>query len=152
MTKIDDSRLIEQARAYWERCRGARAMPARADIEPGAMVAFLTNVVLIDVLRDPLDFRYRLIGTEVENHSAERHTGRRISEIPGRAPPSSVWDNLAAVAERGKPSDRSVPYVGPLKDFVRTRQVTLPLSADGATVDKLLIVIEYLRASAAATP
>ena len=120
-------------------------MPSRRDLDLAHMVAFLPNVVLVDVLRDPLDFRYRVIGTAIENHSAGRHTGKRVSEIPERAPPSAVWDNMAAVAESGQPSDRSVPYVGPLKDFTNTRQITLPLSDNAKEVDKLLLVIEYYR-------
>ena len=37
---------------YWETKRGSRSMPARADIDPIEMKAFLPHVVLMDVLRD----------------------------------------------------------------------------------------------------
>ncbi len=138
--------IIQEAREYWSRCRGDRAIPSRTDIDPGDIRHILPNVILIDVLREPLDFRYRLIGTEIDRHSSERHTGKRISEIQGRAAPSSVWDNLKRVVDTREASETSVPYVGPLKDFVTTRQIVLPLSGDGEEVDMLLVVIDYLRA------
>ena len=135
---------IEQAQSYWTRKRGNRSMPARGDIEPGEIKSLLPNVVLLDVLTDPLDFRYRLIGTEIDEHSAQKCTGLLMSEIPGRAPPSNVWSNCQQVVETGKPSDMQVPYVGPHKDYVTTRQVVLPLSDDDKRVNMLMIVVDYL--------
>ncbi len=140
--------IIQEARDYWHRCRRDRATPSRTDIDPGDIRHILPNVILIDVLREPLDFRYRLIGTEIDRHSSDRHTGKRISEIPGRAAPSSVWDNLKQVVDTREASETSVPYVGPLQNFVTTRQIVLPLSGDGEEVDMLLVVIDYLRAAA----
>lgn len=135
---------IRQAEDYWNQVRSNRAMPSRADINPADIKALLPNVILIEVLWDPLDFRYRLIGTEIDRHSAESYTGKRISEIPERAPPSTVWNNLAGVAETKTPSRASVPYVGPQKDFMATNQIVLPLSTDGERVDGLFLVIDYI--------
>lgn len=137
--------IIQEARDYWNRCRGDRAMPSRTDIDPGDIRHLLPNVVLIDIMQGPLDFRYRLIGTEIDRHSAERHTGKRISEIPDRAAPSKVWDNLQSVVDTGEPSESSVPYVGPLQDFLTTRQIVLPLSDDDGDVNMLLVIIDYIR-------
>lgn len=137
--------LIVEVRRYWERKRGDRPMPARADIEPSELKAILPNLALADVAYDPLDFRYRLIGSEIDRHSADSHTGKWVSEIPGRAPPSAVWENLVGVVTSKTPSERSVPYVGPFKDFVTTRQIILPLSDDGTTVNMLMGAIDYVR-------
>jgi hypothetical protein len=141
--------IISEARAYWERARGGRAMPARADLDPAEMTRFLPNVIMLDVVHDPLDFRYRLVGSEIERHSSERNTGQWMSTMPSRRPPSTVWENLKAVVESRTPSERSIPYVGPHKDFMTTRQITLPLSADGETVDKIMLVIHYVSRLAA---
>lgn len=137
--------IIDEARAYWERIRGARSMPARADIDPAEIKRILPHILLLDVAREPLDFYYRLVGTEIDRHSAEKHTGKWISEIPDRAPPSTVWDNLRQVVETRLPSERTVRYVGPLKDFVTTRQIVLPLSNDDREVNMLMVVIAYIK-------
>ena len=120
-------------------------MPSRADVDPGDIKGLLSNVLLIDVARDPLDFRYRLIGTTIDEHSAESHTGQWISDIPERAPPGKVWDNLAKVVETRRPSRLSVPYVGPHHDFLSTEQIVLPLSDDDDRVNMLLCLIDYVR-------
>jgi len=144
--------LLCDAYRYWlDRCRD-RAMPSRSDIDPVEMVGFLPNVALLDVKWDPMDFRYRVIGTAIDYHSSATHTGEWVSEIPGRAPPSSVWDNFLRVAETGLPSDSAVPYVGPHKDFVKTAQITLPLSYEGQVVDMLLLVVDYIRYKLPETP
>lgn len=140
-----ESGKIDRIVAYWEGVRGARRMPSRADIDPADLVGLLGNLMLLDVLRDPLDFRYRLIGTEIDYHSQGAYTGQRISEIPHRAPPSTIWDNCVAVVESREPSHRTIPYVGTHKDFLRTRQVMLPLSNDDIDVHALLVAIAYLR-------
>lgn len=137
--------LIDDVVHYWEWKRGDRDMPARADLDPSDLKPLLPHLLLVDVARDPLNFRYRLIGSEIDRHSAEPQTGKWITDIPGRAPPSAVWDNLEEVATSGVPSDRSVPYVGPLREFLTTRQVTLPLSDDGRLVNMLLIAVHYIR-------
>lgn len=138
---------IDLAQSYWAQKRGSQSMPARADIEPGEIKPLLPNIVLLDVLTDPLDFRYRLIGTRIDEHSAQRCTGLLMSEVPGRARPSTVWSNCQRVVETGQPSDSQVPYVGPHKDYVTTRQVVLPLSDDGKHVNMLMIVVDYLPAT-----
>ncbi len=144
--------VIREAEEYWNSIRGARLMPARADIVPEAIVKLLPNVILMDVSRDPLNFRYRLIGTEIERHSAGNHTGKWITDIPERAPPSNVWDNLQAVIEERRPSTRSVPYVGRHQDFITTRQITMPLSSNGTDIDMLFLVIDYIKKNIGEAP
>ena len=48
---------------YWVAKRGARKMPARADLEPGDIPGHLPDIGLVDVLPDEPYFRYRLLGT-----------------------------------------------------------------------------------------
>lgn len=58
---------------YWADCRGARVMPARADLDPLAMKSFLPHLMLFDVLGDR--FRYRLVGTQVVRDFGRDTTG-----------------------------------------------------------------------------
>jgi hypothetical protein len=136
--------LLVEARAWWERWRGARAMPARRDVDPTKIPQLLPHLIMFDVLREPLDFRYRLIGTNVERFMRERYTGKQLSEIAHQKPPSRIWENLCMALELRRPFASSVPYVGPMKDFARMADVIMPLSDDERTVNMLLVCVIWL--------
>lgn len=144
LNRAQIQRLIA-IRAYWTEKRGNRAMPRRADIDPTELRSLLPNVLLLQVLRDPLDFLYRVIGTEIDRHSQASYTGLTVRQIPHRAPPSRVWENLEQLVRTGVPSCLQVPYIGPHSGFLQTRQILLPLGDDGAEVDHILGAIVYLR-------
>jgi hypothetical protein len=114
-------------------------------IDPAEIPALLPHVVLHGVERNPLDFVYRLIGTEVRRHMAEDRTGQRMSAIPGQRAPSRIRSNPASIAETGRPVLNRTPYEGPLKDFVTMESLQLPLAADGATVDMILVFVDFMR-------
>lgn len=139
------SALVATAAAYWTRKRRGHRLPGRADLDPGEMVAFLPNVILLDVLRDPLDFRYRLVGTTVEDHMLRPYTGMRVRELDHQRPPSRVWTKFETAIAARRPVATRLPYVGPYREFVRVEDVVMPLAADGATVDMLFVVIDFIR-------
>ncbi|RED47673.1 PAS domain-containing protein [Aestuariispira insulae] len=140
------SPLVRWAYDYWKgKIRDGR-LPGRADLDPLEMKPILPNIVLLSVRAEPLDFYYRLIGTEIDRHSQKYNTGKWMSEIPERREPSKVWSNCRLVAETGQPSCRSIPYVGPHRDFLATCQINLPLASDGQRVDMLMIVVDYIEA------
>jgi len=141
--------VLQRAYDYWDGQRGARRVPARADIDPIAMAGFLPHVVLVDVLRDcrpgwPLDFRYRLLGTTVEAHMSRRFTGLCLSEIPHQQPDSQMWRNFERAVVEQKPQLNRVPYVGPHRDFLTVVDLVLPLSSDGQSVDMLMPVVDFI--------
>lgn len=140
---ILNSPITKAALDYWtEVCRD-RPMPARRDLALEDMVGILPNLLLLDVERDPLDFCYRLIGTRIEEFMASPYTGRRLSEIPHQAPPSTIWRNCERAVNECAPVYDDAPYVGPKKDIVTPEAVLLPLAEDGATVNMLMVAVDY---------
>lgn len=134
---------------YWESRRRGRTMPARADLDPIEMKAFLPHIVLTDVLHHaapdlPLDFRYRLMGTVVDSHMSRRFTGLRLSELPAQQPGSQMWQNFSEVVEQRQPRFHRVPYVGPHKDFLSLIDLVLPLSDDDHTVVMLISLVDFI--------
>ncbi|MBI3506751.1 MAG: PAS domain-containing protein [Proteobacteria bacterium] len=129
---------------YWDSKRAGRTMPARADLDPAEMVPFLSQVVLVDVIADPADFRYRLMGTTIDSHMSRPYTGIHLSTIPHQKAPSRMWDNFSSVVAARAPIITNVAYVGPHKDFLQVRDIIMPLSADGANVDMLFIVVDFI--------
>lgn len=138
------SNVLKEGYAYW-RSRGAGRFPSRAMIDPVDIPRLLPHIVIHGVQREPLDFVYRLIGTEVRRHMAEDRTGQWMSAIPGQRPPSQIWDNLAGIVATGRPVLNRTPYEGPQRDFVVMESLQLPLAADGETVDMILVFVDFLR-------
>ncbi|HET8726280.1 MAG TPA: PAS domain-containing protein [Alphaproteobacteria bacterium] len=136
---------LRQAYAYWDGKRLGRRMPARRDLDPLDIPTLLPNVMLLDVLSDPLDFRYRLIGTEVRSRFHRDYTGVRLSELPDKGRGSIVWQNSEQVVISKAPFSRMPPYVGP-DEYVRGGEnLLLPLSDDDETVNMIFQVIEFER-------
>ena len=136
---------VKRGFAYWQRLAAAR-LPSRAMIDPAAIPDLLPHVVIHGVQRAPLDFLYRLVGTEVRRHMAAERTGQWMSEIPGQGPESRIWENLASIVATAKPIINRTPYEGPLKDIVVMETVQLPLATDGVNVDMILVFVDFLRA------
>ena len=142
---INSSERLKLVYNYWLSIRGDRSMPSRKDFDPAKVAKALPGIAIVEVLRDPIDFRYRLIGTDIDYHSEKSHTGQLISEIPDRAAPNTVWQNFINICKSKLPSGRTVPYVGPHSEFLETRQIVLPFSNDDKNVHMVMAVIDYLR-------
>ncbi len=138
------STINQECLAYWGAKRGPRTMPSRKDIDPAEMVSFLPNVFLLDVKADPLDFRYRLIGTLMDQHMNERYTGRWMSDIPHQKPPSIIWRSCQLVVESRCPYSSETPYVGKHRDFKHTEDIILPLSDNDDAVNMLLVTAAFI--------
>ncbi len=132
--------------AYWQRLRGTRRMPSRTDIDPLDIPQLLPYVMLIDVLHEPLDFRFRLLGSGHDAIVACNYKGLRFSELTHLARGNPVWDEYERVAREGAPLRSFVPYVGSDNYVRRIEHCLMPLSSDGATVDMIFVVAAIERA------
>ncbi len=126
---------------YWLRCRGARAMPSRADINPSDMKEHLGWVLLMDVLPGADDFRFRTVGTRVAEYFLQDATGTTVKEAFGRYGADTVNAVLA--------THRKVAREGVVlrvhggaglfgRAFLDFDAVYMPLSVDGTTVNMIL--------------
>lgn len=134
---------FKEAFAYWRSKLAGRQMPSRRDIDPVDIPALLPYVLLTDVLREPLDFRFRLIGTEVRSISERDYTGKRYSEVPGKGKGSIVWTNCETVVCTRAPFFGTPPYVGPDRYLRRCETILLPLSENGSDVNMILQVVSF---------
>lgn len=135
--------LVELYR-YWADKRRERRMPARADIDPTELPGRLwEHLMLMDVVReaDALDFRYRVVGGEIEREIGRSVTGASAAAVTGGWGAYGRFLNeiYSEVATTGRPSyveniflprGRRLPTL--------TRRLLLPLSAGGTQVDMVL--------------
>ena len=132
---------ILRVHQYWLDKRAGRALPSRADVDPFELRFALGYICLIDVVRTPgLRFKFRLDGSKLSSLTGFDLTGKFADELEA----SEYRDFMIDVYQR------SVEARTPL--FFRHREewqqagmfmesVTLPLAADGETVDTIMDVV-----------
>ena len=136
---------VRQLYAYWLSIHPAGGgLPGRQHVDPAAISGLLPGIWLVDVQREPLRFRYRLVGT---NHVAvigRDLTGQWIDEAHASFLPSAAYAQFVAAVERGEPGYRSGhPFIIVPKDYLTMERLILPLARDGTNVDMLLAISVY---------
>lgn len=133
-------RRLQALYAYWEKERGDRALPSRTDIDPAALRFLLGHLILVDVLRDPLQFRVRLQGTEVEWWMGGDLTGKALDQLQSPALRALALECLKTAVERAAPFCKlGEETVGDLPR--RYEALLLPLANDGASVNMVLAAV-----------
>jgi hypothetical protein len=122
---------------YWrQECGGGLPVPKQKIDALALPLGLLPNILLVDVLSDPPDFRYRLIGTEITRFVGRDSTGRLLSEIPY---PENVGERItkiySAVAHAGEVLYVEDPADWASKDFVQMATLLLPATSDGRQID-----------------
>src|SRR5215470_18008072 len=92
---------MNEVHAYWLAKRGQRRMPSRWDIDPGNLRRLLRNLMLVDVLYNPIRFRYRLIGTNIVDAAGEDRTGQCLESVFAANP--SVREQYVTAVASGEP-------------------------------------------------
>jgi hypothetical protein len=134
--------LSRQFYDYWLSIAPPGLLPGRQHVQPEQMSRWLSRMWLLDVFREPLRFRCRLVGSEMVRSIDQEVTGRWLDEVH----PSSVNDpssrqRFCAVAELGCATwRRGAPRWARQPDFHSVESLLLPLAADGRRVDKIIAV------------
>lgn len=139
------SPILDAAFDYWLGKKSGPEIPLRSAIDPVEIPRLLPHLMLLDVLSEPLDFRYRLIGEGIQANITRGFRGKTHRQLEGKGPGSLVWEGLRKVVETGIPRYGRAPYVGPETTVTQFFDLLLPLSEDGASVSQILIVTEFRR-------
>jgi hypothetical protein len=130
---------------YWLSKKSARPFPARTDFDPLIeQPALARHMILIEVRPEPLDFRYRLIGTAVRANMRSDWTGKWMSEIPMQRAPNPVWQHATWVVAHKAPRFYRPSNQGPNQQSRVIEAAQLPLGADGQSVDMMLVLVDFL--------
>ena len=125
---------------YWEGRRGARRMPARADIDPAEFKPLIGRVSVIDVLGEDdasYRFRFRLAATPFCRAVGREMTGKMLEELPSPATRAFLKSNYIEVAKTAQPLAISGAMRLDGRDWMGECLI-LPLSAEGERVERLL--------------
>ena len=137
---VFQSAMNETVLGYWQERADGRAVPSRHDLDPVIdLRAIAQHLFLVDVERQPLRFRFRLVGTEVVQHVGKDMTGKYLDELVDYdAQYEKVKPDYVTTAETHRPTTRIMKFM--TEDgghFVNYERLLLPLSDDGKTVNML---------------
>jgi len=139
---------LEFLRRYWLDKRGDRALPARADMVPSELKPVLDGLIMLDVLPEMEDFRYRLVGTAVTQYFLTDPTGKTTAEAWAPANPrfaERLRGNLRMIA-RGRINVHAwgaVDWMGSGDEDFSCLYV--PLSDDGEIVNMIINLFTFDR-------
>ena len=132
------ARAHEELFAYWASRRDGSRLPCRASIHPAHFKRLLPTVSLIDVRREPRDYRLRLAGTGLYGVYGREITGRTLDDIYNTAAADYWRKELDKVVEERRPGVgvhnlgwRGAPHLSIL-------WLRLPLASNGSDVDMIL--------------
>ena len=141
--RLSDPELIELY-DHWCALKGGRPMPSRKDLDPVHVPRHLASMMLIDVLRDPLRFRYRLVGTRVVEASGEDRTGRFFDEFEFFSVNPIVMEQYRTTVEMRQPLYSLEPFTNCIKQTsYEVERLLLPLATDGERVDMVLVYFHF---------
>jgi hypothetical protein len=133
------SAALQRLYADWDSRRRGREFPARRDFDPCEMRYILGFLNLVDVLRGPLRFRYRVFGSEIATRLAFEMTGRLVDDYPLPEHRALVQHRYAETIAARRPivahHDRRSHDEQLLHQY---ESLVLPLSSDGTEIDMLM--------------
>jgi PAS domain len=127
---------------WWHSQCANGELPQCVDFSALASVAMAC--VVLDVSRNPDDFRYRFIGSRVDEFMSASYTGLYMSVIAGQGQGSQIWSACEKVRDTQVPLSSDVPYIGPVKELVNAEDIILPLADTPGEVTQLLVGIDFL--------
>jgi hypothetical protein len=129
--------ILRQLMMFWEQSRGARPMPAKADIDPLRLgPKLLPHIMLIELVEAGTRLRYRLCGTAVAEAAGTDLAGKHVDELSSNPAYTRYIDGLyRRCIETKRPIYSESGYVAHSSTVRRTtRRLICPLSDDGATI------------------
>ena len=151
-TSAAAARAHEEMYSYWAGLRRGARLPGRGDVDPAALKRLLPTVSLIDVRREPLDFRVRLAGTGLYSVYGREITGRMLGDIY-QGPAGEYWrKELDKVVDERRPGVgvhslawRGAPHMSIL-------WLRLPLAGADGRINQVLCHDEELASRRLLTP
>jgi hypothetical protein len=113
--------------AYWRGKASGTALPTRAQIDPIELPRHLGHLLLVDVLREPLRLKYRLIGSAITAVAGRDATGCFLDELYDPETYRSVAASFFWVIEHQRPVRVSGTMQHVDRAWLRFEAVDIPL-------------------------
>jgi len=130
---------VRQGYHYWRGLLRGRRFPARHDLDPTAMPAQLHRITLVDIERDPLRFRTRLLG-QYHRDRQGIPAGSDFADVGAAQGRERILARLRLCVAQERPIRGAYRYA-PLdlpSQPIWAEVVSCPLSNDGQTVHQIV--------------
>ena len=138
---VREPAILSFVREYWQAQRGAALMPRRQDVIPADMKSYLPNILIADVIKGGEDFRYRVVGSQLQRYFSGNPTGMLMSSALAVFGQDTVQRTIAVyrrVISRRRPlriRGAGAIYSQQAKTF---DALLTPLSDDGENANMIL--------------
>lgn len=138
-----ESEMLQRFHADWDARRRSREFPARGDFDPCDFSYALGYISLMDVVRDPLRFHFRLQGTGIVEHTGVEMTGKFVDQMKDRRHCEMATGHFREVVETRQPVVKiRRAYITDVRVW-NCEVLVLPLSSNGADIDMLVSCIAW---------
>ncbi len=125
----------------WERKRGDRQFPSRADFTIADLRPWIGRLNLVAVEGD--DGRFLVFCQESLHRYGREMTGKRMSDFdPAALAQAALADHRAFMAGSGVPMTKTVSGAFGGRVLCWTR-LAVPLATDGTTIDKYFVALDF---------
>ena len=131
-------RAHEEIFAYWASRRQGAKLPGRANIMPEDIKRHLPTISLIDVQREPRQYRIRLAGTGLYGVYGREITGRLLEDVYNSAAADYWRTELDKVVEQRRPGVGVHNFAWRGAGHLSVLWLRLPLATNGKDVDVIL--------------
>jgi hypothetical protein len=140
-----DSKVIRGLHDYWQGKRRGDSLPSWSEIDPAEISAFLPNLIVVAIEREPFRVFYRLVGTQIVEFRGEV-TGHYLDSIPwsAEAARTSVQESFQKVVETRRPTFAEVDITTRAGAQRRMYGAIWPLARAGdGVIDRCLAAEDY---------
>ena len=131
-------------RSWQELHPAADRLPGMSKFDPMRVPRLLPNIFLMDVERDPLRFRFRLVGEAIVESGGPGRRGAYVDELPRTNRGAYLHDQLSDLVRDRQPQWYKGPPSLQHHQFVRQLEgVMLPMAENGVDVDSVLCLTVY---------
>jgi hypothetical protein len=147
----DERRMHVRAYNYWVSLLDGRDFPSIEDLEPGEVLDFAPNSVLLDFTcgRDNPAVPY--IGGSIRDECGLDDNTRTIGDVPSRSLLSRLTDHYLQIIANRAPIGFEAEFVNQREANICYRGILMPFSSDGDTIDFIYGVINWKTVEGTAT-
>ena len=130
---------------YWSKISPSGRLPGRQHLSPEQIAPLLPRLWMLDVVRNPLRFRYRLVGTAEVSTLGRETTGQWVDEAhPEFLTDPVLHGRYRYMVDTCQPTWRRGPVRWQHDNMHRTvENCMVPLAADGRTID-IIVALSVL--------
>jgi len=120
----------------WLAAHGGKRFPKQADLDLMAIPRLVPSCFILDVVNQTR-FRYRFVGTAIEEHIGELLTGRMMDEVRKGKLLQTLTDLFGTTQRNGQAGMATTQMPTETRGHMLYHRLSLPLSDNGETVDKI---------------